>query len=397
MSQLKNSDSANSPCAVLKSSLSLAAGKPASPQQIYAEALAEGRLLADKQQAKVVQFTESIYQRLIVYAPWSRLSWSRRMSNIWRRCYWFFYPSKRSFCKGLYLYGSVGLGKSMLLNMLYEALPLQLCRRYHFHDFMRWLHQRLHQVQGRADPIAFIFRQDLAGVRLLYIDEFLVEDSADAMILSRVLEALWKMRICLLTNANVAPSDLYAGGMYRERFLPAIACLQRYNKVVHMTQQLDYRNTTVEAAAERYVFPVTAEHKLHFANMLHACGLEQLSEQRIGVLGRKMLVRACTDSVIYVDFKVICGAPRCAKDYLSMIQQYKKWFIAEVPQLTASSEIYVVNFIKLIDILYDNKISCFLLAEVAIDNLYSAGRHLGSFKRTASRLQQMQSRVWPQQ
>lgn len=359
-----------------------------SPEAAYQQLLSQQLLLPDVQQASVVCQLQKIYQRL-----------QRQRSMIGRVVYYLLRCcglGRKNYVRGMYLWGPVGCGKSMLLDLLHHSLSQQLSRRYHLHDFMRWLHQQLHQHQGREDPIPYIFKRQLKTLRLLLLDEFVVEDSADAMLMHRVLQALWQQGICLITSSNTAPSNLYAGGMYRERFLPAIHHLLQHHVVMAMQSTQDYRTLQAKPMRERYLYPCNpANHQLLQIAFEQMADQEQV-EQNIQVLGRDIGVYRIAQDTVWFDFFSICSVPRCAKDYLQLVQRYTTWLISGVPQFTAADDVVALNFIHLIDVLYDQKVALYIMADVPLDELYRGKRYAAMFQRTSSRLTQMTQHTWPQ-
>ena len=371
-----------------------------SPHILYHSLLQQGKLQADARQAQVVYHLQNLYEQI----DNKHLSLRQRALRVlWR---WLravgsrLHLCKKAVAQGVYLYGPVGAGKTLLLDMCLQSLPPTITRRYHFHAFMRQLHQEMHRIQGQVNPIASIFAQHLPGVRVLLLDEFFVDDSASAMLLARVLQALSDCNIYLLTSSNLAPDDLYANGMYRERFLPAIAHIKRHNQVISLDSGLDYRQAVELAQDQRYVFPGGQPQHAHLQRLFaqYALGASQPTPDNVDTIqinARSIQVLQACPPCLWVDFKHICGVPRCARDYLSCIERYKVWFISQVPQIQPHEEAYALNFISLIDILYDGKIRLYMQAEVPLDRLYPAGRHTQVFQRTLSRLQHMQAEDWP--
>lgn len=293
--------------------------------------------------------------------------------------------------QGLYLWGGVGVGKTLIMDYFYETLPVPKLR-LHFHAFMQRLHEELHQSQGQVNPLTIIGRRLARQYAVICFDEFLVTNVADAMLLAELLKALFKGGVCLVTTANLAPHQLYENGLQRQRFLPAIHLLEQHTHVWHLSLTHDYRRRA-SAQIDAYFTPLgeAAEQALWRA-LRHFSPDQPFSQEPIVLLGREIAVKQRTSQIIWFEFNVICGRPRSQKDYLALTTQYQVILVSNVPCLETVSRDLVVSFINLVDVLYDAHVRLILSAAVPIASLYTQGEFHQTFQRTESRLMEIQSK-----
>lgn len=307
--------------------------------------------------------------------------------------------------KGLYVHGSVGRGKTMLMDMFFELVPVRRKRRVHFNDFMADVQDRIQKHrQARKDgtvkeddPIPPVARGLADEAWVLCFDEFSVTDIADAMILSRLFSALFANGVVLVATSNVAPHDLYRDGLNRQLFLPFIAILERYTKVVSLDADKDYR---LEKLARTPVYLAPADEAAErmmdeaWAAMTHGA---PTTETVLAVKGRQVLVPRAAGDAARFSFADLCEKPLGARDYKVLADRFDTFFIDRVPVLDQTLRSATKRFILLIDTLYDRRKRLILSADVSPDRLY-AGRpgvtEAFEFDRTASRLIEMQSRDW---
>ncbi|MBP9722295.1 MAG: AFG1 family ATPase [Gammaproteobacteria bacterium] len=297
--------------------------------------------------------------------------------------------------KGIYLYSDVGRGKTMLMDIFYENLAVkpEAKIRLHFHIFMQKLHTELQACSGTKDPIEAIIKNKFkaSGLRVLCLDEFLVHDIADAMILARVLKALIKHNIILITTSNVYPDDLYKNGLQRGLFLPAIDLLKNYLDVLYLNGQIDYRAQMLQEMA-CYLVPNNSKNFAKIQKNFHklAFGLIQENNQ-ITIFDRQIDYIANSHNVIWFDFNEICNTARSASDYLELATLYNTVIISGVYQLTDKTSNIARRFINLIDVLYDYKVNLIISSDCELDSLYSGSSLRFEFARTISRLKEMQT------
>ena len=293
--------------------------------------------------------------------------------------------------RGIYLWGGVGRGKTLLMDLFFETLDIEGKRRIHFHRMMHDVHARLARIRNVEDPLDKVAADLAAETSVLCFDEFFVSDIGDAMILGRLLDGLFRRGVTLVATSNAQPRDLYRDGLQRSRFIPAIEALEQYAEVIELDGGTDYRLRLFEEAGT-YLTPDDdiAERKLsHYFEEI-ASG-RTIDRHRIEVLGREIQTRRSAKGVAWFDFADICDGPRSQDDYIEIARWYPTVIVSGVPVLTASSENAARRFIALVDEFYDRKVKLVLSAAAGVDALYQ-GKRLGfEFQRTASRLTEMQS------
>ncbi len=298
--------------------------------------------------------------------------------------------------KGLYLWGNVGRGKTYLMDLLYATLPFQGKTRTHFHRFMRGLHERLTELHEVQDPLATVARDIARRARVLCLDEFLVADITDAMLLARLLEHLFEGGVTLVATSNVRPDDLYRDGLQRARFLPAIELLKRHLEVLHLDGSTDYRLRTLDRAPT-YHCPAGADAEHSLARAFRRLAGTSAAATRSPVLeleGRPIRVRGAGEGVLWADFDALCRGPRSQNDYLEIARCYHTVLISAVPLLGRRDEDAARRFIHLVDVFYDRAVKLILSAAGQPRELYRGARLQAEFRRTISRLEEMQSRAY---
>jgi cell division protein ZapE len=306
--------------------------------------------------------------------------------------------------KGLYIHGGVGRGKTMLMDMFFELLPVRRKRRVHFNDFMADVQDRIQKHrQARKDgavreddPIPPVARALAEEAWVLCFDEFSVTDIADAMILSRLFSALFANGVVLVATSNVAPEDLYRDGLNRQPFLPFVGMLERHAQVLALDAEKDYRLDKLSRMPV-YITPAdaAADHALDEAWEAMTRG-RPTAETALTVKGRQVVVPAAAGEAARFSFADLCEKPLGARDYLAIAGRFSTIFIDRVPVLGEGKRNEAKRFILLIDTLYDHHVRLVVSAEAAPAQLYVAkrGNEVFEFERTASRLAEMQSRDW---
>lgn len=293
--------------------------------------------------------------------------------------------------RGLYIWGSVGRGKTFMMDLFYNSLALRRKRRIHFHRMMSEVHQRLKSHNDTTDPIDAVSADLAKDISVLCFDEFFVSDIGDAMILGRLLEGLFRRGVTLVATSNSAPADLYSGGLQRERFLPAIASLEQHTRVVHMEGDNDYRLRLLQKAGT-YLTPddSAADEKLrHFFREIAPGGSTE--NRQLDILGRTVRTVRCAKGVAWFAFPEICEGPRSQQDYIEIARWYQTVIVAGVPALGADCDDAARRFVAMVDEFYDRKVKLILSAAVPLDELYCGQRLAFEFRRTYSRLTEMQS------
>ena len=292
--------------------------------------------------------------------------------------------------KGVYMYGGVGRGKSFLMDCFYNAVPIRRKTRLHFHEFMREVHRELAALQGTVNPLDELGRRMAPKFKLICFDEFHVADITDAMILHRLLAALFDNGVGFVTTSNFKPDDLYPGGLHRERILPAIELLNQRMEVVNVDNGTDYRRRTLEQV-ELYHTPLgpEADAAMNEAFTRLASGGDE--DPVLHIEAREIKARRRAGGVVWFDFKQLCGGPRSQNDYLEIASQFHTLLLSDVPHMPVRMASEARRFTWLVDVLYDRRVKFILSAEVAPELLYTEGPLAHEFPRTVSRLNEMQS------
>jgi len=293
--------------------------------------------------------------------------------------------------RSVYFWGGVGRGKSFLMDCFFDAVPYQRKRRVHFHAFMQEVHNDLRSLKDTSDPLQHVAERIARQTRLLCFDEFHVSDIADAMILGRLLEALFTRGVIFVMTSNYPPDGLYPNGLQRINFLPAIEMMKRRFDVVEVDHGTDYRLRTLEKI-EIYLVPhdAQAERKMREDFRRLAGGDGQPGS--IDLFERAVPVVRRAPGVIWFDFATLCGGPRSQNDYLEIAREHHSLLLSAVPRMTAGSASEARRFTWLVDVLYDHRVKLVMSAEVPAHDLYNTGHNAQEFVRTVSRLIEMRSR-----
>jgi cell division protein ZapE len=346
-------------------------------RRLYEETLAQRGYSADPAQLRAIAALERCEEEWNAYK-------ARRGNAITKLI------SRPPIPRGVYMHGGVGRGKSFLMDCFFQSVPLRRKTRLHFHEFMREVHRELQELKGTVNPLEELGRRIARRFRLICFDEFHVADVTDAMILHRLLEALFANRVSIVTTSNFHPDELYPHGLHRDRILPAIELLKDRLEVIGVDHGTDYRRRAMERV-KLYHTPLgpTAESALTQA-------FEQLAEVRdedpvLHIEQREISARRKAGGVVWFDFKWLCGGPRSQNDYLEIASRFHTLILAGVPQMPPRMASEARRFTWLIDVLYDRRVKLILSAEVPPEQLYLEGPLAHEFPRTVSRLNEMQS------
>ncbi len=296
---------------------------------------------------------------------------------------------------GLYIWGGVGRGKSMLMDLFFEALPYKEKLRIHFHAFMLRVHGRIHELRkegDRLDPVRIVASEITKEYKVLCFDEFQVNDVADAMILSRLFSELLDKGTVVVFTSNRKPDDLYVDGLQRERFLPFIAMLYKRLKVIELASPTDFRTRNLSHLAEVWHTPLGAEAERFmreaFAHMTQN-GRPQMIKMEIKK--RELLVPRAWLDVCWFTFDELCAQALGAEDYLELAQMFRIFLISGIPRLSPENRNEAKRFVTLIDVLYEARAVLIATAETTPEVLYPSGDGHFEFARTVSRLKEMQT------
>ena len=342
--------------------------------EAYRAAIADESLKPDAAQASAAAKLDALSRALGDYKPGFSLF------------------GKKEAPRGLYLWGDVGRGKSMLMDLFFETAPVEQKLRLHFNAFMADTHAQIHAERQRGnDPIPTVARVIAAKARLLCFDEFQVGDVADAMILGRLFEQLFAAGTVIVVTSNVAPDRLYEGGLNRQLFLPFIEEIKARLEVVELNGPDDYRLQRI-SGLQVYLTPLSAEADLAMdAAWQRLTGGAKPAPLTLTVLGRSLLVPAAARGVARFDFADLCEKPLAAPDYLEIARHFHTVLIDHIPVMSENMANVARRFIVLIDTLYDESVKLICSAAAEPQALYPAGTGSDAFRRAASRLAEMQS------
>lgn len=341
-------------------------------------ALAERGIEADAAQQHAAARLQQFYDELVAFKA-ARSSTLKKLLT------------RPELPRGVWFWGGVGRGKSFLMDCFYAAVPYTRKRRVHFHGFMQEVHALLQTHRHESDPLGQVAAQIAKQTRLMCFDEFHVSDIADAMILGRLMEALFNAGVLFCITSNYPPAGLYPNGLQRQRFLPTIALLQEKLDVIEIDAGIDYRLRTLEQA-EMFLVPTNATTLGKMEVIFkHLAGGEGHSRS-LEILDRELSVISRAPGVAWFDFATLCGGPRSQNDYLAIADRHRTVFVSDIPKMTADMANEARRFTWLIDVLYDHRVTLIASAACPIDQLYVAGPQASEFRRTESRLVEMGSR-----
>ncbi|MEZ5558784.1 MAG: cell division protein ZapE [Pseudomonadales bacterium] len=353
-----------------------------SPAQRYRALLELDGFEVDPAQQQVADLLEDLYQRLAARRE-QRVSLLQRLL---RRA-----PVATAPERGLYLWGGVGRGKTMLMDLFCECLPERQRLRMHFHRFMQRVHRELRDLAGTPNPLQRVAERLAAEGSVLCFDEFFVSDIGDAMILAELLEALFALGVTLVATSNVAPDRLYENGLQRRRFLPAIELIREHTLIHNVDGPVDYRLRVLERA-EIYHSPLDQGAERSLQRSFDALAGETPADAAVlEIEGRPIRARRVADDVAWFEFSELCEGPRSQNDYIELARIFHAVLIANVPRFTIRSEDAARRFISLVDEFYDHNVKLIVSAEAPVTELYGGERLRFEFERTQSRLLEMQS------
>lgn len=366
----------------------------------YRARLAAGDLRRDPAQELAAEKLESLHHALVGYEPATgRAGWKERFGLSRRR---------EEPPQGLYIYGGVGRGKSMLMDIFFRSAPVARKRRVHFHAFMQEIHATLNDVRRteaektlrgrprakdrqRDDIVRGVAQRIARDASLLCFDEIQVLDIADAMILGRLFRGFFEAGVVMVATSNRPPSDLYKDGLQRELFLPFIDLLVQKLDLLELDSGVDYR---LESMRTMNVFmtPLGAETearlRAYFARLTHGA---DVGPDTLLVNGRKLEIPMASDDIAFSSFHELCEQPRGSADYLAIATKYDVLFLSRVPELKPEKRNEAKRFVTLIDALYEHRVKLICSSERQPEDLYPSGQGAFEFERTVSRLHEMQS------
>ena len=292
--------------------------------------------------------------------------------------------------RGVWFWGGVGRGKSFLMDCFFAAVPYERKRRVHFHAFMHEIHESLRAHRNEADPLAKVAARIARETRLMCFDEFHVSDIADAMILGRLMQALFDAGVVFCITSNYPPAGLYPNGLQRELFLPTIDLLRQKLDTIEIDVGVDYRLRTL-VQAKVFLSPDDPAARAAIEKTFNAIAGGAGHARPVEVLGRHLPVVHRAPGVIWFDFATLCGGPRSQNDYLWLANRAHTLFLTGMPKMAADMASEARRFTWLVDVLYDHRVKLIIGAACAAEELYTHGVQAGEFKRTVSRLIEMRS------
>ncbi len=342
----------------------------------YTHSVASGELKDSPKQRNVLEKLQGVLEAVDAshQKPWWKRWWRSKLPQ------------------GLYVHGPVGAGKTYLMDLFYQHVPEAHKRRFHFHRFMQYVDDELRHHQGRRNPLRHIAKRLARSAHVLCLDEFLVEDVADASILGELLRVLFSNGMILVATANTVPDELYWDGLHRERFLPAIDLIKQHCDVMCLDEQRDYR-VGRDAQPEAYFFPINPDNEARMLAQFNAVADGSAPDEAgtISIQHRHIPYIRRAKRVVWFDFDVICNLPRSQLDYLEIAEQFDTVCVSHIPAIGADEPARIVLLIRFVDVMYDQGIRLLLLAAVPLKGLYVEGPMITMFQRTLSRLQEMES------
>jgi cell division protein ZapE len=303
-------------------------------------------------------------------------------------------PAAATPARGVYLWGGVGRGKTLLMDYFHQSLRRVPAERTHFYRFMRQVHAELRAGEKRSDPLEAVAERLAQRLRVLCLDEFFVGDIADAMILAGLFAGLFRRGVTLVATSNVRPKELYKDGLQRARFLPAIDLIERHVQVVHLDGGIDYRLRQLEQAPT-YLDSTLPETAAAFsARFSQMAGEDEAGRSVLQIEDRPISALATGPGMVWFDFPDIGAGPRSQNDYIEIARAFHTVFISNVPIFTEQSENEARRFIMLIDEFYDRNVNLVVSAAAAPAALYQGEKLRLEFERAASRLIQMQTQAY---
>ena len=361
------------------------------PLEWYWHFSQRGDFEADSDQLKVLGELERLFGELEEYRQYRAGPINRLVTNL---------GAGRKPPRGMYIWGGVGRGKSLLMDAFFKVSRHRRKRRVHFHEFMREIHSRMRALSGQEDPLEIIAGEIARELRLLAFDEFHVSDIADAMILARLMELLIARGVVLVMTSNYRPDDLYPNGLQRARFLPAIEILKRDLDVVPLEGAVDHRRRLLDSLGVYYM-PLGEQAEAQMARFFEAMTKASYAENgTLEIGGRHVAFRRRAKGVIWFEFAELCEKPRSQVDFLEIASAYHTVLVSNVRRMAPSQTDVVRRFTWLVDVFYDQRVKLVLSAEAAPEELVIAAEQNSGpermvqkeFGRTASRLREMQSR-----
>jgi len=355
------------------------------PSDKYLEIVRQSEFITDRAQQDTLALFDKLHNELLHRTSVRKSSWWRRFVSI---------KDSPIPLRGIYIWGSVGRGKTFLMDVFYQCLPVEAKKRIHFHQFMNDIHNALKQHQGVGNPLQKVARQLSRDTRILCLDEFVIIDIADAMIMSGLLEALFEAGVVLVTTSNSQPKNLYYDGLQRARFLPTIDLIHQNCQVVNLDGSEDYR---LRGLQQTHLF--TVPHSPQVMDEINAYLSDRVTPYQsranhLSINGRSLSFQVCAEDTIWFSFDELCKTTRSQNDYLELARMFNTLILTDIEVMSSQSDDVARRFVLLIDVLYDHQVILICSAASSPVKLYQGKRLAFEFERTASRLIEMQSQQY---
>ncbi len=348
-----------------------------SPLTRYGNLASQGGIIADPGQETVLKALDSL---------WHSLQKQRRLTLLDR-----IRRAQPGAIPGLYIWGGVGRGKTWLMDLFFEHLPVERKQRVHFHRFMQRIHRSLAEQGQVRDPLPRIAAEWAKKCSVLCLDEFFVSDIADAMLLGGLLEGLFLNGVTLVTTSNIAPDGLYADGLQRAKFLPAIELIKKNTRVIELSGNTDFRLRILEQS-EIFHFPLDESADRVMTESFNRMSAECELNHDLDINGRNFHARRRGDGIVWFEFNELCGKPRGSIDFIEIARAFNTVMLSNMPRLGQDDSNAARRFVNLVDEFYDRNVKLLISADAPIRELYSGQKLEFEFRRTISRLIEMQSR-----
>lgn len=350
------------------------------PIERYQAALASGNFSKDPVQLQAMTYLDELHHKIIAMNDGAKQGFFASL-----------FKSKPKPPKGLYMWGGVGRGKTWMMDMFYESLTIKRKMRMHFHHFMQRVQFELVKLQGQSDPLQKVADIIHDEALVICFDEFFVSNVSDAMILGDLFTMLFERGITLVATSNIEPSGLYKNGIHRNRFLPAIAQVEKNTTVMNIDIGVDYRLRLLKQA-KLYSSPLLDETANWLSERFDTLSAGQtVSTKPISIGGREIEIIKRTETMLLADFRMLCMQPRSAADFIEIANDFDTVMVDNVPALTDTLMDPVRRFIYLVDEFYDRRVKLLVRAEQSILDLYQGEKLAFEIERTRSRLLEMQS------
>jgi cell division protein ZapE len=347
-----------------------------SPLTHYRKLSNDGEYIRDPDQIRVVEALDTLWHAL------QRQDQATVLDRIRR--------NRQKQVRGLYVWGGVGRGKTWLMDLFYEHLPVRRKQRVHFHRFMQRIHHSLREQGQVRDPLPRIAADWARNCRVLCLDEFFVSDIADAMLLGGLFENLFQSGITLVTTSNIEPDRLYLNGLQRAKFLPAIDLIKQNTRVIELSGDTDYRLRILEQS-EIFHHPLDAAADRVMTESFERMAAECELNHDLDINGRNFHARRRGDGIIWFDFEELCVKPRGGIDFIEIARAFNTVVLSGMPRLGKNDSDAARRFVIMVDEFYDRNVKLLISAEVPVRELYAGQKLAFEFQRTVSRLIEMQS------